>query len=113
MKAKNKKPVDYSKKAMIFLRSHLRRMWLYYSEDRKKALLEAKVSNVKRGAKYLCSMCQRGFPLKAVQVDHVNKLGTLNYGNLENWIINLMFGEQVVLCRDCHNLKTKKDRKKK
>ena len=120
---KKKKPVDYTKKALTFLRSHFRRCWMYYSENRKKALEAAKRDNKYKKVKnfkwkklknlYECNTCNNDFPLKEVQVDHVNKIGALSYGNLGDWVINLMFGDQVVMCKTCHQTKTNKDRKSK
>ncbi len=114
--AKTKKPIDYTKRSMAFLRSHLRRMWLYYSESRKLALDEVRSFGKVRGRKqavYLCYSCEKKHPLKEVQVDHIIKLGELNYGNLGEWVTNLMHGEQVTMCKPCHNFKGKLDNNKR
>lgn len=87
------------------IRSALRRLWLY-SPERKDALLAAKVD---RG-QYLCNGCNGIFRAKEVQVDHV-----IPIGKFENWdlFIDALFCPSAylnILCKDCHNKKTEKER---
>lgn len=99
--------IDKEKKRWRDIRSALRKIWLYYSDNRKEALNKAKVS---RG-KYRCNTCSKLFGPKQVEVDHVIRLGKLNADNLGDWVNNLMFGEMVVACKSCHNLKTQGDKR--
>ncbi len=123
MSAKKKKPIDYSKRALTFLRSHLRRCWMYYSISRKNALNDAKrpnptyrdsrSENVRIKYLYRCYSCSTLYPLRGVQVDHIHGLGNLDFHNIQFWFNRLMVGEQAVICKECHRVKTNKDRKNK
>lgn len=62
---------------------------------------------------YRCAKCRRDFPQKQVQVDHKEPIGTF-----QSWdvFVEKLFCEKEnlqVLCKPCHNKKTKKERKTK
>ena len=66
---------------------------------------------------YKCKACKGEFPAKSVQVDHKQPVVDPSTG-FESWdvYIERMFCEKKnlqVLCKDCHAIKTKKERSKK
>lgn len=93
------------------------------------ALSEARVPFEKRNKdgsmstakryKYLCSKCDGFFPIKDVQVDHIDPVGPtpdfadgIDFIQWARWLSRLFCSEEnlTVLCITCHADKTKKDR---
>lgn len=80
----------------------LRREFLY-SPERKAALKRAEFSP----GYYTCAKCNRNFPKKYVDVDHVEPVVEL--GGFKDWntfIERLFHGPLQVLCDTCHKAKT-------
>lgn len=62
---------------------------------------------------YKCASCLGDFPAKQVQVDHIIPMGV---GRSWDDFINELYCEAdnlQVLCKECHSVKTKLERKKK
>lgn len=79
----------------------LRRLWLM-SKPRQEALRAGRVS---RG-RYRCADCQAVFPRKAVQVDHIDEIGTWTSWDV---YIDRLFcdvSNLQLLCVPCHKAKT-------
>lgn len=82
-----------------------------YSPQRREALKAAKTDNL-----YLCVSC---VPPKlhekwAMDVDHVDACGPLSsITDVERFVDRLFNGKLQVLCKMCHAVKTKEQKKKK
>lgn len=91
------------------------RRWPPKYETLKEAYRETKI-NVKSGrlAKhYECNICKQLFPSKDVQVDHKKPIVSPSKG-FTSWddFINALFCPKKnlqVLCKPCHDIKTKKE----
>lgn len=61
---------------------------------------------------YVCANCRKEFPLKQVQVDHKEPIGTLT--TWDRFIARLYCEAKKlqVLCKPCHAVKTKLEREK-
>lgn len=109
--------VNMLRNLFIIIRSALRRAWLR-SPERTEALLgarrEYKGDNVRQKWEYQCNKCRKWFIQKEVSVDHIIPCGT--FLKHEDWST---FGPALfcdssglqVLCKTCHNAKTKEERK--
>jgi 5-methylcytosine-specific restriction endonuclease McrA len=69
------------------------------------------------GSHYKCASCNKVFPTKDVQVDHINPIVDPNEGFI-SWdiFINNLFCEASnlqVLCKPCHKLKTLTENKER
>lgn len=65
---------------------------------------------------YQCAKCKNWFPEKEVAVDHIIPAGSLQgYEDLPEFVKRLFCEEDglQVLCNDCHDLKTKRERDEK
>ena len=91
--------------------SALRRLWLYYGDNRKQAIINSKVEGG-----YIC--CQCGVVMrtqKELKADHITNL-TQGMGDRIDWnlYMNRLFnGEIQILCRNCHDIKTHQERRVK
>ena len=97
------------------LRSGSRR-WPPKYETLKQAFIERKINKKtgKLAAHYKCAKCKQLFPAKDVQVDHVKPIINPNIG-FESYdrVVEGMYCDSnnlQVLCKDCHNIKTKKEK---
>lgn len=80
-----------------------------------KAAFVDKRTNPKTGRQasfYKCSSCKQDFPLKEVQVDHINPV--IPKEGFSTWddVIERLFCEQdglQLLCKACHSIKSKKE----
>lgn len=92
------------------LRSALRRLWMWYSAERKEALASARINK----SEWRCAECGQGFKLKDVAVDHVVPCGSLkSLGDVESFIQRLRVhaaGLQVLCKEKCHQKKTDLER---
>jgi len=62
---------------------------------------------------YQCAHCHKWFPDKQVQIDHIAPVGKLNcMDDVVPFIERLVVEKDgfQVLCRDCHQVKTNKER---
>lgn len=89
------------------IRSALRKIWLY-SPQRKEALNKAKVRGMPL---YICAHCKKTRLKEQVHVDHILACGVSAMGNFDVFISRLFEGELQVLCVDCHEVKSKLDKK--
>lgn len=62
---------------------------------------------------FLCAHCKGEFPAKQVQVDHITAIGYDK--SWDEWIEGLFCEREnlQVLCKSCHSVKTKEEKKKK
>jgi len=96
-KSKINYPKNYSK-----IKAKFRQTWMWYDEERKKALEKASAC---RGQK-ICASCQHSYPTKEVEVHHKTRVVSKRKG-FEGWgkLVDRMFckaNKLVVLCRKCH-----------
>lgn len=65
---------------------------------------------------FRCNACKQEFPAKEVQVDHIKPVVDPKTGFKDwNTFVKRLFCEQEnlqVLCKECHNIKSKKEKKK-
>ena len=65
---------------------------------------------------YQCNTCKQWFPEKKINVDHITPAGELNCSQDLPGFVERLFCEKnglQTLCSDCHDAKTKKERKTK
>jgi 5-methylcytosine-specific restriction endonuclease McrA len=101
-----------------FIRSALRRAWTKYPV-RYQVMEAARKPYTGKDKRtkwvYECAACHNLFKSTEVNVDHITPAGTLTkYSDLPKFVQNL-FCEQdnlQVLCKACHDVKTKEERKK-
>lgn len=102
-----------------FIRSALRqksRWWKPISLAKQKAKRKYKGPNKRQKFEYLCNVCNNWFPDKLINVDHINPAGSLKCANDLPGFVERLFCEidnLQVLCQDCHNEKTKKEKDSK
>lgn len=101
-----------SKRERSLITSALRRVWLYYNESRKEVIKRCFVS---RGV-YKCESCGaivKGRVGKVIQVDHIEKVGSIHKQSFDSFINNLFCSIDNLwgLCKNCHDYKTSLERK--
>jgi len=102
-----------------FIRSALRqksRWWKPISLAKQKAKRKYKGSNRRQKFEYQCNKCKNWFPDKLINVDHINPAGSLKCANDLPGFVERLFCEidnLQVLCSNCHNEKTKKEKDSK
>lgn len=101
-----------------FIRSALRRAWTKYPV-RFHVLEDAKRPYRGRDKRtkwvYKCAECEKLYKSTEVQVDHINPAGSLkDYNDLPQFVQRLFCEKDnlQVLCKQCHDVKTKEERKK-
>lgn len=100
-----------------FIRSALRqksRWWKPITECKLKAKRAYKGPNKRQKFEYKCASCQNWFPEKQINVDHICPAGSLNSAQDLPGFVERLFCEQEnlqCLCTDCHDKKTKLDKK--
>lgn len=100
-----------------FIRSALRqksRWWKPITECKLKAKRVYKGPNKRQKFEYQCKTCKNWFPEKQINVDHIVPAGSLNCAEDLPGFVNRLFCEQEnlqVLCTECHNEKTKLEKK--
>lgn len=108
-------------KAAFFgmIRSALRRQSIYWkpiAQAKINARKEYKGANKRQKWGYECNICKNNFKSNEVVVDHIIPAGALkDFSDLENFIKNLFCETDnlQVLCNDCHDKKTRTERKLK
>jgi len=101
-----------------FIRSALRRAWTKYPVryqvmDKAKTPYQGKDKRTKW--MYKCASCEGLFKSTEVQVDHIKPAGTLKtYADLPSFVKTLFCEADnlQVLCKKCHDTKTKEERKR-
>lgn len=64
---------------------------------------------------FMCNQCKKDFPQKLVEVDHIQPVvGISGFTTWDNFIQGLYCDRNnlQVLCKTCHAIKTKKEKKK-
>ena len=112
-------PVWTTARFFGFIRSALRRAWTRWA-PKYEVLADAKRKysgdNKRRRFEYQCSECKENFPQKEVEVDHREPCGTLKcYDDIGPFVERLFVSKDKlrVLCRGCHQIKTKEERERK
>jgi len=86
------------------LRTTARRLWLYYSEERKLC-----IANSKNGKLYKCNICKICYKLKEMAVDHLIPCGKFNsFIGFGYWLERLFCSVDnlQLVCHQCHAEKT-------
>jgi len=102
-----------------FIRSALRqksRWWKPVSECKQKAKRVYKGINKRQKFEYQCNHCKNWHAEKNINVDHIIPAGTLTCANDLPGFVERLFCEvdnMQCLCTECHNIKTKNERKNK
>lgn len=100
-----------------FIRSALRqksRWWKPITLAKAKAKRPYKGPLKRQKYEYQCNKCKLWFPDKHVNVDHIEPAGSLNCSQDLPGFVERLFCEVdklQVLCSECHNLKTKLEKK--
>ena len=100
-----------------FIRSALRqksRWWKPITECKLQAKRAYKGTNKRQKFEYQCKACKNWFPEKQINVDHIKPAGSLNCAQDLPGFVDRLFCEQEnlqVLCSECHNEKTKLEKK--
>jgi 5-methylcytosine-specific restriction endonuclease McrA len=101
-----------------FIRSALRqksRWWPPVTQVKLEARRIYKGVNKRQKYEYQCNICKEWFMEKDINIDHIIPAGALNCGaDLEGFVGRLFVEVEglQVLCINCHDKKTQKDRKK-
>lgn len=99
-----------------FIRSALRqksRWWKPISVAKLAARRNYKGVNKRQKFEYLCAHCNKWFPEKKINVDHIKPAGTLTkFEDLPQFVKNLFceIDNLQVLCEKCHDIKTKNEK---
>lgn len=100
-----------------FIRSALRqksRWWKPIALAKQRAKRVYKGPNKRQKFEYQCNICKNCFPEKDINVDHIIPAGTLSCKEDLPGFVERLFCEVEglqVLCSDCHNIKTKNEKK--
>jgi len=100
------------------IRSALRQKSRWFkpnAEAKKRARIPYKGPNKRRKWSYICKSCKKHFMDKEVAVDHIVPAGTLRCADDLPQFVERLFCEVdglQVLCKTCHDKKTKKDKEK-
>lgn len=102
-----------------FIRSALRqksRWWKPIAQAKAKAKRAYKGPLKRQKFEYQCAECLNWFPDKEINVDHRIPAGTLRCANDLPGFVERLFCEVdnlQVLCSECHNIKTQKEKNAK
>lgn len=102
-----------------FIRSGLRqksRWWKPITQCKLNAKRPYKGPNKRQKFEYQCNSCKKWFAEKNINVDHIIPAGSLNCANDLPGFVERLFVEVdglQVLCSNCHNIKTQKERNEK
>ena len=101
-----------------FIRSGLRqksRWWKPITQCKLNAKRVYKGPLKRQKFEYQCNICKQWFPEKHINIDHIQPAGSLNCANDLPGFVERLFVEiegLQVLCQNCHDKKTEKERKK-
>lgn len=99
-----------------FIRSGLRqksRWWKPIMQAKMEARRPYKGPNKRQKFEYLCAHCDKWFPEKKINIDHIQPAGSLNCANDLPGFVERLFCEVdnlQCLCETCHNVKTKSEK---
>ena len=102
-----------------FIRSALRqksRWWRPITQCKMASRRPYKGTNKRQKFEYQCNQCKNWFPDKETAVDHKIPAGSLNSGDDLKGFVERLFCEEEhlqVLCKTCHDTKTKLEKLKK
>ena len=100
-----------------FIRSALRQAFQRYPVKQKVLNDNRKnVTGKRHKFEYICAKCEKWFDRKGVEVDHIQPCGSLNdYKDLPGFVRRLFCEpkDMQILCKECHQEKTNKERKKR
>ena len=102
-----------------FIRSGLRqksRFWKPITQCRMASRRPYKGTNKRQKFEYQCNQCKNWFPDKETAVDHKIPAGSLNSGDDLKGFVERLFCEEEhlqLLCKTCHDAKTKLEKTKK
>ncbi len=97
--------------------SALRRIWMFHGENRQDCLGHGRrvsqSDNKRLKWEHKCVSCNQWFPQSEIKVDHIVACGGLpNWECLTEYARRLFFGAVQKLCKSCHDIKTKEERRK-
>src|SRR6056297_3398606 len=100
------------------VRSGLRRTFRFWKpmlEAKNKAKRKYKGKNKRQKWEYQCNKCKKWFKGVEVQIDHISPVGSLTCKEDLASFIERLTPEKgfQVLCKECHKIKTNKERKNK
>lgn len=101
-----------------FIRSALRqksRWWKPITQAKMEARRPYKGVNKRQKFEYLCASCNKYYPEKKINVDHICPAGSLKSAQDLPDFVERLFCEQTnlqVLCEACHNVKTQQEKSK-
>jgi len=101
-------------KEFTFLRAGLRRLWMRHP-NRTEFLKSIRKTVTGKRHKYevQCVHCKDWFKQNEVQLDHIEPCGTMKDKETAlKFYERLFWGELQVLCKPCHKVKTKEERRK-
>ena len=99
-----------------FIRSGLRqksRFWKPITQCKMEARRAYKGPLKRQKFEYQCNVCEKWFPEKKINIDHVIPAGSLRCANDLPGFVERLFCEVdnlQVLCQDCHDIKTKQEK---
>lgn len=102
-----------------FIRSGLRqksRWWKPIMQAKMEARRPYKGPNKRQKFEYLCAHCDKWFPEKKINIDHIRPAGSLNCAQDLPGFVERLFCEVdnlQVLCSGCHNVKTQNEKNAK
>ena len=102
-----------------FIRSGLRqksRWWKPITQCKLNAKRPYKGPNKRQKFEYQCNSCKKWFAEKNINVDHIIPAGSLSCANDLPGFVERLFVEVdglQVICSNCHNIKTQKERNEK
>ena len=91
------------------------RWWKPLAECKKRAKRSYVGPNKRRKIAYECNHCKKLFLSEEITVDHIIQAGTLKCAEDLPGFVTRLFCEVdglQCLCNDCHNVKTKEEKKK-
>lgn len=100
-----------------FIRSALRqksRWWKPIMQAKMDARRPYKGPNKRQKFEYLCVHCNKWFPEKKINIDHIQPAGSLNCSADLPGFVERLFCEVdnlQCLCEACHNVKTQNEKK--
>jgi 5-methylcytosine-specific restriction endonuclease McrA len=99
-----------------FIRSGLRqksRFWKPITQCKMNARRPYKGPNKRQKFEYQCNVCDKWFPEKKINIDHVIPAGTLRCANDLPGFVERLFCEidnLQCICEGCHNVKTQNEK---
>ena len=99
-----------------FIRSGLRqksRFWKPITQCKLAARRPYKGPNKRQKFEYLCNVCNKWFPEKKINIDHINPAGSLRCAQDLPGFVERLFCEidnLQCICESCHNVKTQNEK---